>query len=70
MKTTETFYLEETQPDDDFTLGKGWYIMAEGVRPPTSANPGKYTRKAGWFETKTQAQQRLLDLRADGYTTR
>jgi len=61
----ETYYLLE---EEEATIDQpgGWWIMAEGERPPSSACPGPYVRKCGWYETHSEAQQELMDLRARG----
>jgi len=65
----ETYYIEEVEANLDDAPG-GYWIMAEGERPETSALPGPYVRKCGWFETKAEAEQRLGDLKASGEKVR
>ena len=69
-KWQETFYIEPDAPSPSlataFGEGTGFWIMADGERPSSSANPGPYMRKAGWFETHAEAEQHLKDLQAKG----
>jgi len=38
---------------------RGYWIVAEGVRGPRSADPGPYCRKIGWVDSEESAIKKI-----------